>query len=227
MDHQSIAQKAIEKDSIEEGSDLRPSDLRILFALLSDPGLEKEDYRTIAAGADVALGTVAQHVSRLKDAGFLEEGENGLRRLIHKPQLFKLWVEGFIKKLRPKLLFARFEKEGAGGRWWHDVEIEKFQAFWGGEIGAARLTGYLKPEIVTIYADNVLPRLQAQYGLRRRPEGDIEILRKFWGFRTENNIAPPLIVYADLVASGDSRNLETAKMIYDKYLIGLIGEGAG
>lgn len=223
----SIEEKMIEKVSVEEADDLRPSDLRILFALLSEPGLEKEDYRTIAAEANVALGTVAQHVTRLKDAGFLEESEKAGRKLTRKPQLFKLWVEGYIKKLRPKLLFARFEKEPAGGRWWHDVDIERFQAAWGGETGAEKLTGYLKPQIVTIYAENVLPRLQAQYGLRRRPEGDIEILRKFWGFKTENGVAPPLIVYADLVAGGDSRNLETAKMIYDRYLDGLVGEGAG
>lgn len=227
---QSIGEKfvgKIEKISIEEADDLRPSDLRILFALLSEPGLEKEDYRTIAAEASVALGTVAQHMGRLKDAGFLNEDPAGMRKLIHKPLLFKLWVEGFIKKLRPKLLLVRFEKESVEGRWWHDADIEKFQAFWGGETGAEKLTGYLKPQIVTIYADNVLPRLQAQYGLRRRPEGDIEILRKFWGFKTEGDVAPPLIVYADLVASGDSRNLETAKMVYDKYLDRLVGESAG
>lgn len=217
--------EVIVQDSIEAADDLRPSDIKIIFAMLSDPDLEKEDYRTIAICAKVALGTVAKHITRLKNAGFLGEHEGGQRRLLRKPQLFKLWVDGFIKKLRPKLLFARFEQEPSGGRWWQNVEIEKYQAVWGGETGAEILTKYLKPQVVTIYADSVLPRLQAQYGLKRRADGDIEILQKFWGIKTEST-APPLIVYADLIASGDSRNLEAAKIIYDKYLIRLIGKDA-
>ena len=32
------------------------------------------------------------------------------------------------------------------------------------------------------------------------------------------NVVAPLIVYADLVASGDPRNLETARMLRDRYL---------
>ncbi len=31
-------------------------------------------------------------------------------------------------------------------------------------------------------------------------------------------IAPPLLVYADLIASGDDRNIEAAEIIYDNYL---------
>jgi hypothetical protein len=31
-----------------------------------------------------------------------------------------------------------------------------------------------------------------------------------------DQIVHPILIYADLVATGDSRNLETARMIYDK-----------
>ncbi len=29
----------------------------------------------------------------------------------------------------------------------------------------------------------------------------------------------PILIYADLIATGDQRNIETAKVIYDQYLI--------
>jgi hypothetical protein len=51
--------------------------------------------------------------------------------------------------------------------------------------------------------------------------GDIEILKPFWRFDHEFaalGIAPPLLIYADLMATGDDRNIETAEVIYDKYL---------
>ena len=33
-----------------------------------------------------------------------------------------------------------------------------------------------------------------------------------------------IIVYADLLATGDARNMETAKILYDKEIAGFIGE---
>jgi len=34
----------------------------------------------------------------------------------------------------------------------------------------------------------------------------------------------PILVYADLIASGDKRNIEIANMIYEKEITGLIRE---
>ncbi|MEK6335740.1 MAG: type IV toxin-antitoxin system AbiEi family antitoxin [Acidobacteriota bacterium] len=35
-------------------------------------------------------------------------------------------------------------------------------------------------------------------------------------------MAPPLLVYADLLMTADDRNLETAEMIYDRYISRLV-----
>ncbi len=55
-------------------------------------------------------------------------------------------------------------------------------------------------------------------------DGNIELLNIFWNneigndeYLNEMHIAPPLIAYADLHASYDSRNHETAKRIKNKY----------
>jgi hypothetical protein len=34
----------------------------------------------------------------------------------------------------------------------------------------------------------------------------------------------PLLVYADLMATGNQRNIETARMIYDQHIIQLVRE---
>ena len=57
--------------------------------------------------------------------------------------------------------------------------------------------------------------------LRQDRNGDIELREKFWEFDTEGTdraVVPPLLVYADLLATGDTRNIETAKVIYSDYL---------
>ena len=98
---------------------------------------------------------------------------------------------------------------------WEEIEIEKYgEALWGGEIGGAHLTGHLKPETATVYSDSLLPKLQAQYGLVRDDRGDVEILKKFWRRGGEiAGVAPPMVVYADLMATADRRNMETAQLI--------------
>jgi hypothetical protein len=48
-----------------------------------------------------------------------------------------------------------------------------------------------------------------------------EILKAFWNLPDNEqyaNVVPPLLAYADLMATGEGRNLETARLIYDKFL---------
>lgn len=55
----------------------------------------------------------------------------------------------------------------------------------------------------------------------RRPEGDIEVLNTFWHLppdAEEPDLVPPILIYADLLTTLDPRNIETAKMIRDKYI---------
>jgi len=55
----------------------------------------------------------------------------------------------------------------------------------------------------------------------------IEILNAFWNFEYDwqyHDLVPPLLIYADLLATTDARNIETAKIIYDQEIIRLIRE---
>lgn len=86
----------------------------------------------------------------------------------------------------------------------------------GGEVAAGKLTGYLKPVRITLYLDGKADELILANRLRPDLNGAIELLEAFWttdemGHR--NDVAPPLLVYADLMASSDPRNIEAAKMI--------------
>ena len=61
--------------------------------------------------------------------------------------------------------------------------------------------------------------------LKKDVNGDIELLSTFWDFEYPwqyKELAPPLLIYADLMATANDRNIKTAKMIYDEYLARLI-----
>jgi hypothetical protein len=57
--------------------------------------------------------------------------------------------------------------------------------------------------------------------LRLAADGNTEILQTFWNRELVAPAAmtvPPLLVYADLMATADARNVETAKQLYEQFL---------
>lgn len=48
-------------------------------------------------------------------------------------------------------------------------------------------------------------------------KGNVEILEMFWGKETYNGV-PAVLIYADLMGSGNDRNIETANMIFNNEL---------
>ena len=197
----------------------QPTGLKLIFALLNQPGLEQKPYREQAEVAGIALGGVAWIMGDLRDGGYLITPTPKTRRLINKRALVDLWVENYPARLREKLILGRYTT--THDRWWQDTDITKHDADWGGEIAADRLTDYLKPQDVTLYADKVPARLLLENRLQKAPDGDIEIVKRFWQFdypESALQVVPPLLVYADLIATGDARNVDVARMVYDDYV---------
>ena len=89
----------------------------------------------------------------------------------------------------------------------------------------------MKPEKVIIYADEVPGKLIIENRLRKNIAGDVEILKSFWELEHEfidMGAVPPLLVYADLVATGDHRNLEIAARIFrSQKAVGCFAFGGG
>jgi hypothetical protein len=193
--------------------------LKIVYLLLWRPELANCPYRELAETADVALGTVNATVTELIKKGFiLDMGKNG-KKLLDRKILFERWVAAYPDNLKPKLLLGRFR---GNGDWWKDTELNPDYAQWGGEVAAAKLTGYLKPGTVTLYADrNRLVDLVIASRLKKDAHGNVEIVERFWpqgkGFG-EGDTVHPILVYADLVELGEQRTTETARIIYEQYL---------
>lgn len=204
----------------------KPTGLKMIYAFLCNPGLENKTFREIAATAAVALGTVNWIMKELKELGFLlDMGKQGYK-LIQKDILLQRWVTAYPEQLRPKQLLGCYR--GENSTWWQQKKLDPLKAQWGGEVAAAKLTQYLVPQIVTIYTTaRQLNQLLLEFRLRKDAAGDVEILKRFW----ENDkiwqyedLVHPILAYADLLATGNQRNIETAKMIYEQHIIRLIRE---
>jgi hypothetical protein len=190
--------------------------MKVVFALLCRPELAGANYRNLAKVAQAALGTVGPVIEDLENRGYLVQHEK--KDLIHTKKLMEEWVTRFPDTLRPKLLRNRYQADV--GRLLA-VDLRTRDAYWGAEVAAQRLTGYLKPERYTIYQRGDEKSLLAQARMRLDPNGNTEILQAFWNFPDDPkrpDLVPPLLVYADLMATQDGRNLETARLIYEQFL---------
>lgn len=218
--------KPAEKHPMERATRaFMPKGLQVVYALLCNPDLEKQPFRKIANAADAALGTVDWVIRDLKNAGHLiDTGKRG-RRLTKKKHLLERWVTMYPEQLRPKILEGRYRAPIID--WWKDEDLTGLAAYWGGEVAAARLTKYLKPQVATIYMKERPARLLLKHKLIKDPYGNIEFLRAFWNFEYEQqfpNLVHPILIYADLLATRDTRNIETAEIIYEKELDRFIRE---
>ncbi len=204
--------------------------LKVVFGFLIKPDLIQAPYRVIAEITNVALGTVGWVINDLQAHGFLlDEGKK--RRLIRKKELLDMWVEAYPEKLKPKLFLGRYQTRNKN--WWRNAEIRNYAAMWGGEVAAAKITNYLKPYTTTIYTLEIPALLLLENQLKKDTDGNVELLKRFWmpGLTPEGqndekkhgDCVPYLLVYADLIATADHRNIETAKIIYDEYLYRYFG----
>ncbi|KXU93637.1 hypothetical protein CR51_28815 [Caballeronia megalochromosomata] len=198
------------------------STLRVALALLITPSLLERGYRDIAQNAGVSHGTVQNAVRALVDHRDVFERPDGHGlQFADKERLIDEWVTLYPRQLRESLVIGRYRAES--NDWWRDVPDLPGRCQFGGEPAAAILTQYLKPATVTAYCAETVPRewiMKAR--LRPDPAGNVEFLRAPVALAPIDGLPPnvvaPLIIYADLVASGDPRNLETARMLRERYL---------
>ncbi len=200
-----------------------PTGLKVIFAFLCQPELVNAPYREIAEQAGVAVGTVGWVLNGLKAADFIrDKGKKQERRLVNYQKLLTRWVEVYPEKLKPKQLLGEFIADDP--YWWKNIAIQNYNGCWGGEIAAAKYTDYLKPQVATVYLHNkTLTKLLTDARLHKTTQwhedkaGKVEIYHAFWT-DTKMELVDPILAYADLVATADTRNMETARRIYDKYI---------
>lgn len=203
---------------IPANNTMTPAALRMMFAALAEPALLNAPYRDISNKARISTGAISKAFDTLESRELIGSTASG-KRMIRTPELFlNEWASGYAGRLKPKLRKYRFA-------------IDNFDAFlnwspglrlsaWGGEPAAMILTGHLKPQECTVYVNmddpHALKDIVKSFRLRADPQGCIEIVEMFWNpdhFTDSFPTVPLHLIYADLMASHDSRNITVARQL--------------
>lgn len=190
----------------------REAGLKVIFYLLQSLERFSEPFRTIRDGSGVSIGTVKNVMDELASRGYILITQEK-RVLVKGKQLLDDWAENYALVLKPKLLLQRFSFRSVEKREeWQSISLPS-NMWWGGECAVAERQGYLIPEDFMIYG-TTLPAQLMSTGAVLMGDGEIALYKKFW---VEKGV-PAVLVYADLVTSGRSRNIEAANKFLDNEL---------
>ena len=95
---------------------------------------------------------------------------------------------------------------------WQEMNLPEGMP-WGGDRGANLTDGYLVPGSFDIYTSKPSVMLMTTGMVMPNENAEITLYQKFWNDDDATKIAPKLIIYADLMNSGDSRQIEAAQRL--------------
>ena len=188
--------------------------IKVIFYLLQDKNNVNKAYREIQENTGVALGTVKNVIDELVARKFILVTDKG-RILKNRKALLDLWVENYNQVLKPKLMMGRMAfRTNEQRNKWKAMELPEGM-YWGGESAANMIDNYLEPGAFDIYTDVPTAYLMKTGFVRQDANGEIKVYQKFWKWETENHLVPLILVYADLMGSGNSRCLEAANRLIE------------
>lgn len=195
-----------------KGKAFNESGLKLIFYfLLNDENINKT-YRQISVETGFSLGTIKNVIEELTNEQYVITTPKG-RFLNNKMKLIDVWQTHYNQNLKPKLLLKELEFTNIENmKKWEDIPLPDGTC-WGGEGGAYIADHYLTPKQFDIYTDEPTIKLVMTNKMYFKEDGSIKVYKKFWKNNTDNRIAPQIILYADLMGSGNSRCIEAAQRL--------------
>jgi hypothetical protein len=193
--------------------------LKVILLFLLDGEKINNTYREIAKETGIAIGNVKLILEGLIDEGYALKRNEKQLKLTNKKELLQKWVTAYNEKLKPSLFIGNFKFLNPNDfNNWKNLNIDNTKTLWGGEAAGNILTGYLIPEILTLYTEEKKLEIIKNYRLIPDNEGNIKIFQKFWHLEDYNTLIQYIITYADLMGTNNRRCIETAQKIYEQNL---------
>ena len=191
----------------------------VVFQFLRDPQLVNEPQRLIAEYAGVSLGTIPKVFEGLQKEKFLIKLDKNKWELSNKEGLLLKWTEVLREKILPSKFLGNYKPAGRNmQQMLAEKEIRATGTKWGGEPAAALLTNYLIAEKFSLFVSTKVDIIK-KYKLVPSPNGELELYEKFWNHPEDDQpYVHPILIYAQLMATGESRNIETAEIILNEHI---------
>jgi hypothetical protein len=206
---------------------IRAPGYQVLFALLAEADLLGATVRDLAAASGSSRTAVSEFRRRLLAERYLLETRSGVQWAPRRREdALNRWIEGYRSAVRPRLLVGTYRTPD---RTPADLEkrlvpiLDEELAGWryGGSAAGHRLTGYYRGEQTAIHLRARPGRLPGSLRALPDPSGNLVLLLGIGtvAWPDDRDIVHPLLVYTEMLATGDERAREAADDIYDKHIV--------
>lgn len=188
--------------------------MQVLFVLLAWPELANAPVRTIARAAGTSVGITQSTLETMKKSDYLIGGSPHRR-----DELIDLWAAAYRGTLMPRIHHAAY----VGDTQHHSLPSDYLVS------GESAVELIRQPQTLTIYTMDFDPMAAIRNGWRKSENPNIEIRQQFWrepwaSAPTQDgpfvhSAAPPLLVYADLLASKEPRQAEVAAELRNDHIV--------
>ncbi len=193
-----------------------PKTAQLVFCLLTWPQLLTAPTRLLAEVAGVSLGLVPRAIRHLEKTDMVYKRQwVGSGRAMTA----QAWLAAYRSKLGPSLSLDLMEAPFGLDLNFSDATVS----------GGSAVPELIRPRTATVYIRSLKSDFVRANRLRRSPSPNVELRKQFWTLPPEEfwgehhrvpgsyllphqTAAPPLLVYADLISSIDSREQETARV---------------
>ena len=205
----------------------QPKGLQLLTLLLTHEDVINYSLRVLAKVSDISLGRTGTIMKELRNNGFIIKTSQNKFEFSDKKKLFEKWIENYGERLRPNLLIGTYKISPK-------MDIQKIAQIlknstivfaFGGETGAEILSQYFRAGCVDLFIpEEKMLDVIKQLKLAPAKEYNIclfnlysdELLFKDKFFSVP--LVLPIMMYAELLFQGNDRAIETAEIIFDKYI---------
>lgn len=210
-----------------ESERITPAAVPLLFQLATTPDSAKWTVRDLAAAAGISKSKVAQlRAQFVHDRLLIPRG--GEEKFQITPALKESLVTGYSQVLRPRIFLGRYRHAGKTTeefltRLRHAATDHKIAyALTGGPAADALLHLYRTPDVPLFVPANDAATLR-NFRLMPDRQGPVTLLRAFgplvyWRELEGTTVAPPWLIYAELLTGADDRDREVAEDLRQKLL---------
>ncbi|MDP1880551.1 MAG: type IV toxin-antitoxin system AbiEi family antitoxin [Parachlamydiaceae bacterium] len=196
---------------------------KVIFYILNFPESLHFSLRSLAEHANVSHSSIQQLETFLKRNVYLTI-HDGKKILHRKLDLFNLWIENYSNKLSDKVSFGKFKIH-------EDLCAELINNsgedyLLSGSSALSIFNNQIGIKDFIVYS-NDLDSFTNKYSLKRDPDGNVELRKRFWNdFNSTNpyGIVPILLFVADLMNSNDEKARKTGTQFFDEHLAYVLKE---
>jgi hypothetical protein len=191
------------------------------------PALATCPLASLAAHTQLPVAAVRQVLASLSEQGFWCAGGPPGSSPLRLPAPAHYWLAHYAGTLRRRLNAQRYRPR-------HPATLASVAQHglpagcqWSGEAAAHRLLGHPEPpNSLTVYSQLPRPQLMQQLDLVPAPKGPVELLNAFAPATccaaADPACVPPLLVYADLLATQKPTDAALAHELRTRYLAELL-----